>query len=784
MLRETVRELLKRNCSAVTPLFRLRREFCGALFNRAQLRELYWKFSYGNNGSVWFEKQFQEGALEWTVRLFLITEGFLRDIQVFTVHPEAAINAIWREERDLLPCEGQVREELLCSIQGHAPASAEHEMFALSEGWTADGSVGLSERGKRSRVVVGRTEALAEENPGTARRYVIGVSRWSPCLEPVTLEASLAYHGARLGLRHEASILLLSALDSNADTPDFWNQAGCVLDSLEEKALAYECFTLAARQNPGHPSAPGNGWLLGMPLLERRLKEKEFKAALDIADTLLALAAAGSDEDKRTALEASALCCEGLGLLDEARDRFSSLLEEYPDGLVAQLGLNRLTELDGTLRKTAFGHQLAAFPKIPQEVEGPDALAVDFIAGYDHGDHWASIVPDVGGVFGSCLETIVQAMKITAEADFPAAMRVRGNYDKAFAGFYPEDASLFCLALCTRNLEERHLDFASMYPCATWGASVDLEPLSFEEWERGVEGSVVLATPEGYPLTAFAPLYLRNRRELRPEHKYPFIISGFAMSVQPAEDHDFEITQGPLTFDEDGKDRGPQTVTVSSERSTLFPSFKYPGEYHYILLVLNVDWVDFLGNRICRITTRHETEGGAIPMTLYAGEHLLGDYLPRKGDAIEGALWLQAYLASGQGMPVDGREKETKRLQPGRITFSRPGQDLFGLMRDPGEHALNAASGIKRYSAIPLRLDNHPQFVAERTNGERCFVYVSEFLLDDRDWDAAHRAAQARLETRITHREYPLHIVGVGKRPVGNGYSFTYYGWEILEDIP
>ncbi|WP_028588587.1 hypothetical protein [Desulfocurvus vexinensis] len=784
MLRETVRKLLERNCSAVTPLFRLRRELCGALFNRAQLRELGWKFSYGKNGSVWYEKGFQEGAQDWTVRLFLHREGFLRDIQVFTVHPEAAINAIWREESDLLPCEEQVREEFLCGIQRHAPASAEHEIFAISEGWTADGSEGLSERGKRSRVVVGRTEALAEDDPGTARRYVVGVSRWSPCLEPVTLEASLAHQGALLGLRQEASILLLSALDSDADTADLWNLAGCVLDSLAEKALAFECFKLATQRDLDHPSAPGNTWLLGMPFLERRLKSRDFRAALDVADDLLSCPAPESDTDKQKALEASALCCEGLGLPDEARDRFTSLLGEYPDGLVAQLGLNRLTERDGALRKTAFEQQLAAFPRIPQEVEGPDSLAVDFIAGCDHGDHWASLVPDVGGFIDSYLETIVQAMKVTAEADFPAAMRVRGNCDKAFAGFYPEDASLFCLALCTHAPEERRLDFASMYPCATWGASIDLEPLSFEEWERGVEGSVVLATPEGLPLTAFVPLYLRNRRELRPEHKYPFIISGFAMSVYPAEDHDFEISQGPLTFDEDGNDMGPQTITMGTDRSTLFPSFEYPSEYHYILPVLSVDWVDFMGNRVCRITTRHDTEGGAIPMTLYAGEHLLGDYLPRKGDAIEGALCLQAYLASGQGVPVDRQEKEGKRLQPGRITFSRPGQDLFGLMRDPGEHALNAASGIKRYSAIPLRLDNQPQFVAERTNGERCFVYVSEFLLDDRDWDAAHRAAQARLETRITHREYPLHIVGVGKRPVGNGYSFSYYGWDVLDDMP
>jgi len=783
MLRENVQDLLRRIKMELTPLSRLRMEFCGTKYDRPQLEAKGWELACQDGCVAWHDRRFTHDGQDWTIRLLLHEKGYLRDVQAFSVNPEAALNKIWTEQLIDLPFEVQVREMLQQGILEPAPPSADEDLDAMCWGWKAEVSGEYSERGKQSLIMVARAEALKEDDPGTARRYVTGVARWSPCLEPVTMEANLAYNAAILGLRAEAATLLMSSLDAGDESADFWNQVGCVLEQLGEKRLSFDCFRHAAGIDPEQPDAAGNVWLLGMPLLQAGIRAGDFRAALEDADALLAFADTATDEQKRDALGASGLCCEGLGLLDEAGERYTSLLDAFPDSLVAGLGLNRRQETDGTVRRAALERQLASFPRVPQEVGGPESLPVEFIEGYHHGDHWEAIVPSVEAFFDSQTSTILKNMSVLAKDPLPPCERVRATFDEAAASVFPSDEPVCSMALLSTFSAENRAEVLTMFPCAADGTSVTLKPIKFQEWNNGIEGSVELEAPGTSSLTAFFPLYFQQRKALKPDRLYPFALTGLAMSFRPAEDHEFEVAEGPVTLDKDGNDRGPQKVVMGEECSMLFPSFEYPGEYSYRLPVLDVGWMEFMGHKVFRMASKYEAGEDVYPITLYAGEHHLDGHVPKPGDAVEGNLWLQAHLLLEEGRPLEAPDDQEDRRQPafGRTSYTRDPEGLLGIKADSGEYALNASGGVKRFADIPLRLKNQPQFIAETTTGERCYVYVQSFSEDDQDWEQAKQEAETLLETRISHRDHPLHIMGMGRRAAGKGYLLSYHDWAPLD---
>ena len=781
MLKNDIRNALNAIIANPDPLYLLRKDFCGAKYDRNHLESAGLQLAYEKGDCVWYESSHGRTGDKWTVRYCLHQSGYLRDVIALQFVADGYIGDIQRQAHSEFPYEHEVRNLLSSGITVPIGITADDEFYFLTHAWALDKPEGVSEQTRKAYIWIARLRELMEADEIQAKRYVVGAARWLDYLDFGLLQAEAAMLASQLRMEVEAAIFALKAIDSGLEDAELWNYVGCAIDRLSLYELAFLTFIRAAELKLEEPQFQKNVWLLGKRVLEDHLKKRAFKEALDVAEQLLKYPEQASEEDLEMAETASGLCCEGLGLLDEAADRYYTAWKKNSDNLVVHLALNRVQEEDTKIRLDALEQQLKSFPRVPQEVGSELHLPTEFIEGYGHGNHWESLVPSVEDFFKKHLTNIMEKMKVLEKVDIPPCNRVRGVAHTACAGVYPVDEQLFAMPIITIAKGEHANRLDSAFPSATSGESVELRVVGLKEWENGVEGSVDVELPSGRSLALFDPEYFKNRSVYRPDHKYPFALNAFAWSLEEAEEQEFEVTEGPLTFldGDEFKEKGPQKVIMGKEMSILWDDFEYPAEYSYRLSVLDVDWTEFMGHRVCMISTQYAGEDESVPFTLYAGEHLLTGYTPKPGDAIQGSLWLQGYLLSENGVPVEAEDEDDSPFM-GRLSFSQArGENIFGT--NHLEAALNASEGLKSYAGLTFRLENQPQYVAEGQAGKRVFVYIKEFDVEKQEWDQAIQEASSLMETRTSLRDLPLHIVGVGYKDVGKGFVFSYHGWEALE---
>ena len=782
MLRSDIRNEFNAIIDNPDPVYSLRKDFCGAKYDRDHLESAGLQLACEKGDCVWYESSHGLKGDSWTVRYCLHKSGYLRDIIALRFAADAYIGDIQRLAHSEFPYEQEVRQILSSGITVSIGLTADDEFFFLTNAWELNDPKGVSEQTRKAYIWIARLRELMEADEVQAKRYIAGGARWPDYLDNGLLQAEAAMIASQLDMEVEAALFALKAIDSEAEDAELWNYIGCAIDRLNLHELSFRAFIRASDLEPDEPQFQKNVWLLGSRVLENHLKERAFREALGVAEQLMKYPDQASEEDLQMAETASGLCCEGLGLLDEAVSRYCAICESNKNSLVAHLGINRLQEGDTPTRQKALEKQLRSFPCVPQEIGSEDRLPIDFIEGSGHGDHWESLVPSVEEFARERIPFIIQEMKMLEKVEIPPCDRVRGVDHAACAGVYPADEQLFAMPIISVGNREHGNLLVSAFPGAKSKESVELRVVGLKEWENGIEGSVDVRLPSGRSLVLFDPEYLKNRSVYRPNHKYPFALNAFAFSLEEAEEQEFEVTEGPLSFLEglEYKDKGPQKVIMGKKMSLLWDSSECPAEYSYRLSVLDVEWTEFMGRRVCVISTQYAGKDDPIPFTLYAGEHLLTEYTPRPGDAIHGDLWLQGYLLSEEGRPVEKQKADESFQFMGRLSFSQErGNDIFGT--NHLEVALNASRGLESYAKLMFHLENHPQYVAQGQSGKRFLVYIKEFDEAKQDWNQAADEASALMETRTSLRGLPLHIVGVGYKGFGKGYVFSYHGWEQLE---
>jgi len=765
------------------PIYRLRKAYCGAQFDIDRLEAAGLEKAYEQDDQVWYESCHSQPDEEWTVRYCMHESGYLRDIIALKFVADGYIGDLQKQAPEDFPFEQAVCQTLDEVLVFGVGISANDEFHFLTHGWELnDPEEGLSEQTRKAYIWIARLRGLMDTDEVLAKRYIVGACRWPDYLETGLLQAEVAMCASQLGLKVEAAIFALKAIASGLENAEFWNYIGCAIDRLSLYDLAFLTFIRASELKLEEPQYQKNVWLLGKRVLENHLENQDFKEALDVAEQLLKYPEQAPEEDLEMTETSSALCCEGLGLLDEAADRYYTAWKKNSDNLVVHLALNRLQEEDTRVRLKAFEQQLKSFPRVPQEVGLEGRLPIEFIEGYGHGNHWESLVPNVEDFVKESIPFILEKMKVLEKVEIKPSDRVRGAAHAACAGVYPADEALFAMPIISIAEGEHGNRLDSAFPSATNGEGVELSVVGLKEWENGVEGSVEVELPSGRTVDLFDPEYFKNREIYKTKHKYPFALNAFAWSLEEAEDHEFEVTEGPLTFldGDEYKEKGPQTVTMNPETSILWNDFEYPAEFSYRLHVLEINWTEFMGHKVCAITTEYGGEDDPIPFTLYAGEHLLSEFSPKPGDAIQGSLWLQGYLLSDNGQTVEPEEEDNSPFM-GRLSFSKErGTNIFGT--NHLEAALNASDGLKSYASLTFHLGNQPQFVADGYSGKRVLVYIKEFDSEQQEWDQAYQEAAGLMETRTSLKELPLHIVGIGYKDIGKGFTFSYHGWEEFEE--
>ena len=788
--------MLRREISAVLkeadPRLEWQHTFSGAKFDPGRLAELGWFEVARDDRGAWLRKFNADGDGQSTeIRVFISITNTLLDVLLFDNSPSRPVNELRMPVNENNPFILEQMKILKANIAAPLVDDPVWEVEQLAPGLTYDEETGkdLTRALKHTSFVLQMTEEFKDLHRPSLSRLLAGASRWPEYWEHGAALAMMALTGFQRGYRSEPIILLNAALKQDDDNSEFWNYTGCAFEQIGHERSALDCFIMAVKHDPEEKLFQDNAWLMGKRSIRELLAEHDFRKALSLLDRLIQYPGTSSEEDRGQVMAALGLCCEGLGLLEEAADRYGRALELDSDCLIARLGINRLNSLDGKARSRAFADQLGAFPETPGEAGINGMAPVEYVEGGVHGDHWEALIEDVEKFIPTFLPLMVEKGIHGSSAEVPRETRVNGGWDRVSSFAYPKEAPLHGCALVAQVDGEDHFELVSAFPVYEEAPPLSLVVSSLEEWENGIEGLVRVRQVSGGTLCFFDPGYFKNRHLYKKDHSYDFSLAAFAYQIDLAEDQEFEVNEGPLVdikAREENKEPEPVTLRLSREARILFPDFGNMCEFEYMLPVNDVAWINFLGSEVCQISTCFDHDDHEQPLTLFVGKHLLKDFTPTQGDAIEGLLWLQGHLKGTEGRPIPEKDETEPDSPYGSMSWRRSmGEDS---KRDIFETASRSAvanrDGLKSYAAIRQRTEAEPHFVVEGLNGVRVLVHV--VLLDGEaaDWDLVRQEKNEK----ATQYDGPLSLytivlTGVRLKQVGKGYSIEYFGWDELDTL-
>lgn len=729
------------------------------------------------------------------VRFHFGPTGYLRDVRFYSLDVNAEITSIRSRDpgnQQLLALANETLPE--CMIDP-APGTALEDFESLRDNYEVN-EKHKSESWESQLCIIwhGRLGHWMNAHHPTAARFIMAAARHpSFCFSGMNM-AKAAFHAKELQMEGEFWVIFKAALKLDADDaePDYWNWLGCILDKIGQFGLSVACFLKAIELAPDWELARKNAWLVGQKLIKKMLKDKDFKGSLEEIDSLMTHHEGVEAEGRAFMMAATGLCCEGLGLLEEAGQRYVMAQDIMEACLVAKFGANRVTSENAQQRLRLFELQLESFPRIPHELGIENMAPFEFIAGYPHGDHWESVSSGAPDFIRNYLPLVVEKGELSGKAEYEAASRAICRADSVVMLSYPNSGRIHGGALLAKPPSSPNFEVWSAYPFVPQGESVRLEVSSLEEWSDGTEGAVVARRGGGGALTFFDPFFFKNKHYLK-DHEYEFVLSGFAYSIKKTEPIVYKMSSGSgyemerLRRQEEGRpmDEGETFDVVVGERSTLLSDLpKYPGEYQFFLPVEGIEQTDFLGEEVLVIKSHLNDDKRDIPFKIFTAKRLLKETDLAPGDLISGLLWMQGYLLSPEGIPVVSETIQHDDLQFGKINFKKQeSESLEEEFEYVFSQALSTVDEVSSFAEMSFKVGDEPGYVVESNRGARVFVCGVYFDMATDTWEEQSAKAQQAAEVPwVLSRFSPFFILGIGYTKVGEGNAFTYFGWEEFEE--
>ena len=185
-------------------------------------------------------------------------------------------------------------------------------------------------------------------------------------------------------------------------------------------------------------------------------------------------------------------------------------------------------------------------------------------------------------------------------------------------------------------------------------------------WQSGVEGYVSASLEDGPSVDFLAPLFYREENNYHINIWVTVYLSALALEIQPAKEEVFTFSEGEL-YEMELKDflqKNPGKtkkdfpyvtvspgktkkdfpyVTVSTKHMTAFLPTGITSFYRYrakILKVLPMDPFEDIEMFNLLVLLTGETPKDSLTVHLYVKKRDLHKYTPKKGDFIEGILWM------------------------------------------------------------------------------------------------------------------------------------------------
>ncbi len=269
-----------------------------------------------------------------------------------------------------------------------------------------------------------------------------------------------------------------------------------------------------------------------------------------------------------------------------------------------------------------------------------------------HGGHWSCFGDNVEEIVDALVKDTAQNGDIVHQQAFTATDPETGEQsDQTLVTMTHPDTDLRVMAMILMGADDGKNTLLSAWPfCAT---AIPL-PVTIQEvrpWENKAEAQIIGHGPGDAILTFYDCHYLRNKDRYEPGRTMDFHLAGLAYHAEPAQGQTIKFTDEKLLRALSGSqaERNPrQPIEIPLDGAAIiFPHSEGDvDDYNYHVPVESVETFTLGGHTVHRVKTTLLRIDPPIESFLYVPAHVAANgYVPKPGDDLAGAMWLQGYLA-------------------------------------------------------------------------------------------------------------------------------------------
>lgn len=279
------------------------------------------------------------------------------------------------------------------------------------------------------------------------------------------------------------------------------------------------------------------------------------------------------------------------------------------------------------------------------DFEGADPFKGESIGGF--GTMWKSIFSEDDDIVAHIPQMLNEGKNTATVQD--------GDVIKVAFLEYPEKSSLRGGILCVGNPESGDLEVGSGYPVME-GLPNKMKYCGQKHWKNKLEGDIFARQEnDGPSVSFFNPYYFNDGHRYRKNSKLTVSLAALAFSCEEAKDKEVVLEKGNGLYDEQleeflsenpGKtesDFEAPVIHLSGSRF-LIPK-DYLSLYEFRCPVIEAHKLEFCGKPIWKLGVIFAGwDEQEIIGYLYVPEALLDGFKPKKGDDIQGVLWMTGII--------------------------------------------------------------------------------------------------------------------------------------------
>ena len=172
------------------------------------------------------------------------------------------------------------------------------------------------------------------------------------------------------------------------------------------------------------------------------------------------------------------------------------------------------------------------------------------------------------------------------------------------------------------------------------------------QFKSGVEGYVSASLDDGPDVDFLAPLFYREKNDYQINISVTVYLSALALNARPASEKIFKFSEGTayeIMLKEFLKENPSKTkkdfpyIKISTKQMTALLPTEATSLYQYRAKILNIFPMDpFEKTEIFKLLllSAGDSPKNSLKINLYVKKNDLNGYIPKKGDFIEGILWM------------------------------------------------------------------------------------------------------------------------------------------------